>query len=81
MSGAYIVSDSSCDLEQSDTDSLNVEIVPLSIRFGNEEFTDLWVPNMSSGRIHLDFCRRQLNGKTRLCRCPFYTWRSSEFSS
>ncbi len=40
MSGVYIVSDSSCDLEQAETDSLNIEIVPLSIRFGNEEFTD-----------------------------------------
>ncbi len=40
MSGVYIVSDSSCDLEQSDTDLLNVEIVPLTIRFGNAEFTD-----------------------------------------
>jgi len=40
MSGVYIVSDSSCDLEQDETDLLNVEIVPLSIRFGSEEFTD-----------------------------------------
>jgi DegV family protein with EDD domain len=40
MPGVYIVSDSSCDLEQDDTDQLNVEIVPLSIRFGTEEFTD-----------------------------------------
>jgi len=40
LSGVYIVSDSSCDLELADTDALNIEIVPLSIRFGNEEFTD-----------------------------------------
>jgi DegV family protein with EDD domain len=40
LSGVYVVSDSSCDLEQAETDALNVEIVPLSIRFGNEEFTD-----------------------------------------
>lgn len=40
LSGVYIVSDSSCDLEQTETNSLNIEIVPLSIRFGNEEFTD-----------------------------------------
>ena len=40
MSGVYIVSDSSCDLEQDETDLPNVEIVPLSIRFGSEEFTD-----------------------------------------
>jgi len=40
LSGVYIVSDSSCDLEQLETDPLNIELVPLSIRFGNEEFTD-----------------------------------------
>jgi DegV family protein with EDD domain len=40
MSGVYIVSDSSCDLEQDETDLPNVEIVPLSIRFGSEEFID-----------------------------------------
>ena len=40
MSGVFIVSDSSCDLEQSETDVPNIEIVSLSIRFGSEEFTD-----------------------------------------
>jgi DegV family protein with EDD domain len=40
MSGVYIVSDSTCDLEQDETDLLNIEIVPLTIRFGSEEFTD-----------------------------------------
>ncbi len=40
MSGVYVVSDSSCDLAEAELDTLNVEIVPLSIRFGGEEFTD-----------------------------------------
>jgi DegV family protein with EDD domain len=40
MPGVHVVSDSSCDIEQADTGSLVVEIVPLTIRFGSEEFTD-----------------------------------------
>ena len=40
MARVYIVSDSSCDLEPGETDPLGVEIVPLSIRFGSDEFTD-----------------------------------------
>jgi len=40
MSGVHIVSDSSCDLSDSEIDRLNVEIVPLTIRIGEEEFTD-----------------------------------------
>jgi DegV family protein with EDD domain len=40
MSGVHIVSDSSCDLEPDDADLLDIEIVPLTIRFGSEEFTD-----------------------------------------
>ncbi|MGH7734560.1 MAG: DegV family protein, partial [Gemmatimonadales bacterium] len=40
MPGVYIVSDSSCDLERHDTEQFNIEIVPLTIRFGSEEFTD-----------------------------------------
>ncbi len=40
MPGVYIVSDSSCDLAQGETDQPNMEIVPLSIRFGSDEFTD-----------------------------------------
>jgi len=40
MARVYIVTDSSCDLEQDDPGLLNTEIVPLSIRFGSEEFTD-----------------------------------------
>lgn len=35
-----VVTDSSCDLEASDAEKLNVEIVPLSIRFGSDEYTD-----------------------------------------
>ena len=35
-----IVTDSACDLPQSIADELGIEIVPLSIRFGNEEFID-----------------------------------------
>jgi DegV family protein with EDD domain len=40
VSGVHIVTDSSCDLAEDDLDLLDVEIVPLSIRFGSEEFTD-----------------------------------------
>ena len=40
MRGVHIVTDSSCDLSSDDLDQLEVEIVPLSIRFGSEEFTD-----------------------------------------
>jgi fatty acid kinase fatty acid binding subunit len=40
MPGVHIVTDSSCDLTSDDLDRLGVEIVPLSIRFGSEEFTD-----------------------------------------
>jgi DegV family protein with EDD domain len=40
MPGVYIVSDSSCDLAEEELDQLNTNIVPLSIRFGDEEFTD-----------------------------------------
>jgi DegV family protein with EDD domain len=40
MPGVFLVTDSSCDLEQSDIAPFDVEIVPLSIRFGSEEFTD-----------------------------------------
>jgi DegV family protein with EDD domain len=35
-----VVTDSSCDLPQSLVDALRIEIVPLSIRFGDEEFVD-----------------------------------------
>src|SRR5688500_2106715 len=35
-----IVTDSSCDLDAAEVEELGVEVVPLSIRFGAEEFTD-----------------------------------------
>ncbi len=35
-----IVTDSACDLPQSVADDLGIEIVPLSIRFGSDEFID-----------------------------------------
>lgn len=35
-----IVTDSACDLPQARADALGIEIVPLSIRFGDEEFVD-----------------------------------------
>jgi len=35
-----IVTDSSCDLPQSMIDELHISVVPLSIRFGDEEFID-----------------------------------------
>ncbi len=35
-----IVTDSACDLPQNVADDLGIEIVPLTIRFGNEEFVD-----------------------------------------
>jgi len=40
MPGVFVVTDSSSDLEQNDIDPFNVEIVPLTIRFGSEEFID-----------------------------------------
>ena len=40
MSGIRIVTDSSSDLTKDDLEQLDVQIVPLSIRFGDQEFTD-----------------------------------------
>ena len=40
MPGVRIVTDSSCDLTQAEAEEIGVEIVPLSIRFGTEEYTD-----------------------------------------
>ncbi len=40
MPCVHILSDSSCDLADNETAGLNIEIVPLSIRFGNDEFVD-----------------------------------------
>jgi DegV family protein with EDD domain len=38
--GVRVVTDSACDLPQELVDTLGIEIVPLTIRFGNEEFVD-----------------------------------------
>jgi DegV family protein with EDD domain len=38
--GIRVVTDSACDLPQSLVDELKIDIVPLSIRFGAEEFVD-----------------------------------------
>jgi DegV family protein with EDD domain len=35
-----IVTDSACDLNADEAEQLDIEIVPLSIRFGDKEFTD-----------------------------------------
>ncbi len=35
-----IVTDSACDLDAEDCERLGIEVVPLSIRFGNDEFED-----------------------------------------
>ena len=40
MAGTHIVTDSSCDLTGEDLEHLDVEIVPLTVRFGDDEFTD-----------------------------------------
>lgn len=40
MQAVRIVSDSSCDLSQQEADEHGIEIVPLSIRFGADEYTD-----------------------------------------
>ncbi len=40
MPGVFIITDSSCDLTEEEIASLNIDIVPLSIRFGSDEFTD-----------------------------------------
>jgi DegV family protein with EDD domain len=40
MQAVRIVSDSSCDLSQEEAERNGVEIVPLSIRFGADEYTD-----------------------------------------
>lgn len=40
MPGVHIVTDSSSDLTAEDLGEFDVEIVPLSVRFGSEEFTD-----------------------------------------
>ncbi len=40
MPGVHVVSDSSCDLTQEEIEPFDIEIVPLTIRFGDDEFTD-----------------------------------------
>lgn len=40
MAKIKVVTDSACDLPDELTRSLGIEVVPLSIRFGDEEFTD-----------------------------------------
>src|SRR4051794_27084567 len=40
MAAVRIVTDSSCDLNTDEADELGIDIVPLSIRFGDKEFTD-----------------------------------------
>lgn len=40
MTGVHIVTDSSCDLSEDDTSSMGIGVVPLSIRFGNDEYVD-----------------------------------------
>ncbi len=40
MSNVKVVTDSACDLAEADTTALGIDVVPLSIRFGNEEFVD-----------------------------------------
>jgi DegV family protein with EDD domain len=41
MPGVRIVTDSACDLTAEEAKEWGVEIVPLTIRFGNDEFTDV----------------------------------------
>src|ERR1700693_3178942 len=40
MSGVFIVTDSSSDLTADEVALLDIEIVPLTVRFGDEEFID-----------------------------------------
>ena len=40
MAGVRIVTDSSCDLDPADCERLRIEVVPLTIRFGSDEFED-----------------------------------------
>ena len=38
--GVRIVTDSACDLPEDVAAALHIEVVPLTIRFGKEEFVD-----------------------------------------
>src|ERR1700674_2689457 len=55
MPGVHVVTDSSCDLAPAEIEALGVEIVPLTIRFGADEYTD--GKNLSVG----DFYDRMAN--------------------
>ena len=57
MPGVFVVTDSSCDLEQDDIDPFHIQVVPLTIRFGSEEFTDRQDLSVE------DFYRRMANSE------------------
>ena len=57
MPGVFVVTDSSCDLEPDESDPFNIEIVPLTIRFGSEEFADRQDLSVE------DFYRRMANSQ------------------
>src|SRR3954451_14042036 len=63
--GVRIVTDSSCDLAPDEAEVLGIDIVPLSIRFGDKEFTD---------RVELSvdefYRRREETGKIPQTRAP-----------
>ena len=40
MSRVHIITDSSCDLTEAETTERGIGVVPLSIRFGNDEYID-----------------------------------------
>ena len=40
MAGVRIVTDSACDMTDEEATSLGNEVVPLSIRFGSDEYED-----------------------------------------
>ena len=40
MSRVHIITDSSCDLTEAETVERGIGVVPLSIRFGNDEYID-----------------------------------------
>ena len=40
MAGIRVVTDSACDLPAALAEEMSIDIVPLSIRFGDDEFVD-----------------------------------------
>jgi len=59
MPRVHIVTDSACDLRPEMADELGVQVVPLTIRFGDEEFTDgvelsasAFYEKMASSEVH-----------------------------